>query len=163
LLLAASACQSGSEQITEQNLATQPRDTTPPPDVIFRTDSSNTLFTAELSEFQDSAFLVIRDRRSWHQAWYRVFSVQNPRPVPEVDFDWESVLLASRGTGYYWIRIDSLGTLASGGHVIFVSTTTVGPRCPPPPPVLLHPVHAVRVPAIVEAVAWRGEAKSMRC
>ena len=137
---------------------------TEPPDIFFRTDVSSRLFSMEGVAFAGGERLVIRDRDSWLQAWYQVFSVLNPRPVPEVDFATESVLLVAGGALVpEGTRIDSVGVLPDGAHVLYFSTTRLGPRCPPPPPVVAWPIVSVRVPAVVNAAEWREEVKTLRC
>ena len=96
----------------------------------------------------DSTRLIITDADSWANTWAQVYAQSGPvRPVPEVDFSREIVVLAAlgtRATGGYTIRIDSARTTI-GALEIFVRRIVPGPTCGTTA-ALTEPVAAVALP-----------------
>ena len=96
----------------------------------------------------DSARRIITDATAWANAWAQVYAQSGPvRPVPDVDFSREIVVLAAFGTrssGGYSISIDSARTTI-GALEIFVRRIVPGPTCGTTA-ALTEPVAAVALP-----------------
>ena len=125
----------------------------PPPDKI------RTLAKGAFSGFQKETYLVVTNQTQWAEVWKKNSAQQTPaKPLPKVDFEKETVLLAAAGqkqTGGHSIEIVRIDEIADKTAVIIKVTA--------PRPggfsiqALTAPFHIVAVPRIKGPVLFKRE------
>lgn len=120
---------------------------------------------AQLSGYETSTQLVIRDQASWEQAWKTLHSTVEPLPsLPPIDFEKEMVLLAAMGrksTGGHNIILESM--TAEGDHqVVTVREEVPGAGCLTSQ-VLTQPADIARIPRTDQPVTFTVKNESKKC
>lgn len=132
---------------------------------VFVPPANLTLVKSEHSGLNDSTRLVVRDRATWETLWASIHASVTPAPpVLAPDFGEELavvVALGERPSGGHEIRVDSV-TRHERGLVVYVTKTEPGSGCFTTG-VIVHPVHAVRVPRVVGAVRFRETMEATAC
>jgi len=103
-----------------------------------------TVFLSQFSGIEDDRVQLIESEREWDDVW---FEIGRGGPPPDVDFFRDEVALVSAGTrpnGCYSIEIRSID-VRGGALRIDADLTEPGPGCVCGG-VIVHPVHAVRLP-----------------
>ena len=122
------------------------------------------------SAIDTAARVVVRDAARWQAQWNTIWGRTTPVPaLPAVDFTREMVVVAAMGgrsNGGYTIRIDSVtasaGLTPGGGALVWVSSTSPGPRCVTTQ-ALTAPVDAVRMPLVGGPINFHERALVTNC
>lgn len=105
--------------------------------------------------FEERERLVIRDAAAWNAVWSLIWSRSStPRPLPEVDFSREMLVVAAMGrrpsSGYH-VLVEA-ASLSRGGLTVDIRTMT---PCGPTLAVITTPVDVARLPRRDGEAAFR--------
>ncbi len=120
---------------------------------------------AQTSGFDQPARLVVRDTSAWRQAWMRMNARFFPQPpLPSVDFQRETVLIAAMGAranGGFEIHLDSALRRADTIEVV-VKSVAPGDGCMVSAS-YTQPVDVAKIPALPLPVRFREQMATLSC